>query len=399
MTIAEKNYDLLQKANEIKDYVSKLRNQIHMNPELGFKEINTAALIKKELVSYGVEVLDIDVPTGVLGVLKGQKIGGNTVTAIRADIDALPIQEQTGFAFSSCLDGIMHACGHDGHTAMLLGVAKLLATMTADFSGTVKFIFQPGEEVLGGAEAMVKAGVLENPKVDNIIALHSWPYLPTGVIGTWKGAYYAAADAFEAKIIGGSGHGAYPHKSNDSLLAATHAVTALQALTSRQLNAIENTVMSICTFHAGTAFNIIPEFSTFSGTVRTHSEEIRKSIPAKMEKIIKGVAEAFGCQYEFKYRIGISTVNNNPDVVDDVIAAIHQSLGEQHVTTLPGPVMGSEDFSEYSKLIKKSAIFRIGTTNPGDPEIPLHSGKYNFNNDTIPYGITAIAQYVLNTNR
>lgn len=390
--------DIFKRANEIKEYISEIRNNIHQNPELGMKETKTSELIKQELIKYGVEIVDINVKTGVVGILKGKKQGKDTVTAIRADMDALPIIEKTGLLYASQVEGVMHACGHDGHTAILLGVAKLLSSIRDEFSGTVKFIFQPAEELASGAQAMIDAGALENPKVDNIIALHSWPYMPAGVIGTWKGAYYAASDKFEAKMIGGSGHGAYPHKTPDSLLAASHAVVALQAIPSRQLNAIDNTVLSVCFFNAGSAFNVIPEFSKFGGTVRTHNDAVRKSMPEKMEKIISGIAQTFGCEYEFNYKFGLSMVYNDGEVVDKVTEAVKQSLGEEYVKVLPGPVMGGEDFGEYSRLVKKSAIFRLGTRGNDGVEIPLHSEKYNFNNDAIPYGITALVQYVLNEN-
>lgn len=390
--------DILKRANEIKDYISEIRNIIHQNPEIGMKETKTSDLVKQELIKYGVEIVDINVPTGVLGILKGKKQGVDTVTAIRADMDALPVIEKTGLPYASQVEGVMHACGHDGHTAILLGVAKILSTMTDKFSGTVKFIFQPAEELGSGALAMINAGVLENPKVDNIVALHSWPYMPAGIIGTWKGAYYAASDKFEAKMIGGSGHGAYPHKTNDSLLAATHAVVALQAIPSRQLNAIDNTVLSVCFFNAGTAFNVIPEFSKFGGTVRTHNDAIRRSMPEKMEKIVKGIAETFGCKYEFNYKFGLNMVYNDGEVVEKLRDAVKESLGEEYTKELPGPVMGGEDFGEYSNLVKKSAIFRLGTRGSDGVEVPLHSEKFNFNNDAIPYGITALVQYVLNEN-
>lgn len=390
--------EIFEKANEIKEDITNIRRHIHQNPELGFKEFNTSNLIKEELKNYGVEVVEIDHPTGVVGLLKGEKEGTNTITALRADIDALPIEEKTNLPYSSQIDGIMHACGHDGHTAMLLGAAKLLSDMTDKFSGTVKFIFQPAEETLSGAQEMVKAGVLDNPKPDSIVALHSWPYLPTGVLGTWKGAYYASGDKFTCKIVGGSGHGAYPHKSNDSLLTATHTVVALQSITSRQVDAIDNTVLSVCTINGGKAFNTIPEYVEFSGTVRCHDNEIRESMPGKMEKIIKGVVEAFGCKYEFNYEFGTPMVINNPDTVDMLIDAATQTSGAEFVTQLPGPVMGSEDFGVYSKEIQDSAILRLGTADVGNEEIPLHNERFDFNDDTIPYGVSILTQYVLNKN-
>lgn len=386
------------KANELKDYVTALRRQIHQHPELGGQEVRTAELICRELQSYGVEIVPVNVPTGVVGLLHGKKPGRGQVTALRADIDALPILEKTGLLYASEHEGKMHACGHDGHTAMLLGAAKLLSTMTEQFSGIVKFIFQPAEETLSGAKDMVKAGVLENPQVDSIVGLHSWPYLPVGVLGTWKGPYYASGDSFQVKIIGGSGHGAYPHKSKDCLLAAAQIVTALQSIVSRQLNAIDNTVLSVCTFHGGTAFNIIPEQVEFSGTVRCHNSEIRNSMPQKMEKIIGGMAEAFGCRYEFNYNFAVPVVANDPETVDRLAAAAEKTAGTGFAVELPGPVMGSEDFGMYSEKIPASAILRLGIADEKNSEIPLHNERFNFNDDAIPYGVAILSQYVLDKN-
>ena len=389
--------EVFQKAKGLMEYVMKLRRQIHQNPELGLKEYETAALIKQELESYGVEVVPISAETGVLGILRGEKEGGNTVTAFRADIDALPILEQTGLPYASKNTGVMHACGHDGHTAILLGTAKLLSSMRDRFSGTVKFIFQPGEETLFGAKEMVKAGVLENPDVDIIVALHAWPFIETGKIGIWPGPYQASGDKFSVKIYGGGGHGAYPHKSKDPLLAANHAVIALQSIVSRQINAIDSTVLSVCTFHAGNAFNVIPEEVEFTGTVRCHNKEVRNSMEKRMEKILKGIVEAFDCNYELDYQYGVPMVVNNPEVLDLLAEAATQAIGENSVETLPGPVMGSEDFSLYLEKVP-GAFVRLGNTNPGEEEISVHNDRFNFNDDAIPYGMSTLTQFVLNKN-
>lgn len=381
------------------DYFTKIRRHLHQNPELGHQEHNTSAFIRKELESYGIELGTNTAPTGVVGILKGEKAGSDQVTALRADIDALPILEKTGLEYQSAVEGLMHACGHDGHTTMLLAAAKLLADKRSEFSGTVKFIFQPAEERLNGAITMVDAGVLEDPKVDSIIALHSWPHLPTGMLGIWDGAYYASGDSFKITVRGSSGHGAYPHRTKDALLAASHMVVALQAITSRQLDAIENTVLSVCTFHAGTAFNIIPDTVEIEGTVRSHNRDIRESMPGRMEKIIRGVLSAFDCDYEFDYVKGVSPVVNNPATVADVVEAATQVNGADSIVTLPGPVMGSEDFAEYNARVEDSAIFRIGIAKEGEEEIALHNECFNYNDETIPYGAAILAQYVLNKNK
>ncbi len=256
--------DIFQKAIELKDYSTKIRRELHQHPELGMKEYKTAELIKKELESFGVEIVPIDMETGVLGVLKGNKKGSPVVTAIRADIDALPIEEINDIPYKSVHKGVMHACGHDGHTAILLGIAKLLSSMKDQFSGIVKFVFQPAEEILTGAKVMVEAGVLENPEVDNIVSLHADPYLDTGKIGTWIGTFHASGDKFNIKITGNGGHGALPHQTNDVVLTASQLVVALQGIVSRQINAFDSIVISVCTIHGGTAFNIIPEEITLT---------------------------------------------------------------------------------------------------------------------------------------
>jgi len=387
--------ELWEQGMRLKEELSEIRRKIHMKPEKGFEEFETTQLIKQALESYGVTILDLDMPTGVVGILCGEKPGKGKTIAFRADMDALPIVERTGLPYISQEEGKMHACGHDGHTAMLLGLAKLLSERRKAFSGAVKFLFQPAEEIAQGAKAMIAAGALENPKVEEIIALHAWPDYPTGVIGFWEGHYYAAADAFQVKLIGDSGHGAYPHKSKESLLAAAHGVVALQSITSRQLNAIDNTVLSVCMFHSGTAANVMPENSEFGGTIRTHNPEIREKMPEKIETIIQGVANAFQCDYEFKHHKGIPGVFNHPQMVRDFIDGVEKLLGKEAVKELPGPVMGSEDFGEYSALVEKSAIFRIGITDKGKPVAPLHSQRFDFNDEAIPYGVVAMAQYVL----
>ncbi len=386
------------KAKDLQEYVAKIRQQIHQNPELGMKEYKTVNLVKQELESYGVKIVPIDVETGILGVVQGTKSGSATVTALRADMDALPIVEKTGVSYSSVNDGVMHACGHDGHTAILLGVAKLLSTLRDQFSGTVKFIFQPGEETLVGAREMVRAGVLENPKVDTIVALHAWPYISVGKIGVRPGPYHASADFFKAKIIGTGGHGGYPHKGSDCLLAATQAVGALQSIVSRQLNAIDNTVLSVCTIHGGTAFNIIPAEVEFTGTVRCHNMEIRNSMKDRMNKIIGNTAEAFGCGYEFEYILGLPMTINHPEVTQQLCEAAMQTIGEDQIVQLPEPVMGSEDFALYQETVPQSAFIRLGN-NAGDKEIPVHTDRFNFNDDAIPAGIAVLTQFVLDRNQ
>lgn len=265
----DENEKIITLIGSIKEYLITIRRKIHKYPELGFKEFITTDLVKRELSKHDISIVETGVSTGLLAVIQGKKKGKSSVIAIRADIDALPIEEETGLAYASENLGVMHACGHDGHTAILMGTAIVLSKLTKYFSGTIKFIFQPSEESLTGAKYMIKAGVLDNPRVEKIIALHSWPYLETGVIGKWIGPYYASADSFEISIIGESGHGAYPHKTPDSIIAASNIVCNLQNIISRQIEAIDNVVLSVCMISGGTTFNVMPKKTLIKGTVRS----------------------------------------------------------------------------------------------------------------------------------
>jgi len=389
---------ILGKALELKDYATNARRYLHENPELGFKEFNTTAFIKKELEGMGVEVLPLSLPTGAVGIIRGTKPGNNRVTAIRADIDALAITEKTGKAYASKNSGVMHACGHDGHTAILLGTAKLLNSMKESFSGTVKLIFQPSEEGLNGSKEMIAAGVLENPKVDNIVMIHGWPQFKVGEVGSWPGQYMASADSFKVRIVGKGGHGCRPFKALNPIVAASQIVSALQNIVSSEIDTFAPAVVTVCKFNAGTAFNIIPDDAIFEGTVRTLDENVRLDIKNRMERIIKGVSASFNCTYEFSYNFEVSCLVNTPEIVENLLKAADDSLGEGHIRNLTGPTMGAEDFSNYVNYVGKGALLRLGITNPGEEELVLHNDRFDFNDEAIPIGIATFVQYVLNTN-
>jgi len=390
---------IFDKARELKKELIKIRQNIHQYPELAFIEIRTTTIIKEELKKLGITLIPLKSETGVYGLLKGEKKSSNeTVTALRADIDALPIQEQSGVEYQSINEGIMHACGHDGHIAILLGVAKVLSSMKSDFSGIVKFIFQPAEEVFGGAKMMVEEGVLVNPSVNTIVALHCYPLLEVGKIGIYDGVYMASADKFTIKIVGKGAHGAYPHKSVDPIVTAAQVVIALQEIISREINALDKAVISICGIKGGRAFNIIPEIVTLFGTVRCHNPELRNAIKEKMERIIKGVTSAYKCSYHFDYEFCVSQVINTPEINDSIAKAAKESLGEVKVEILDYPAMGSEDFSVYLEKVPNGAFFRLGITDPGkDPLIP-HSSHFDFNDEAIPYGVAVLTQLILDLN-
>jgi len=390
--------DIKSKADAMKDELVKIRRHIHQHPELGMKEYETTKFVKEELTKAGIKIKDIGTETGILAIIEGEKKGPNTVTALRADMDALPIQEETGLDYASQNEGVMHACGHDGHTTMLLGAAKLLNTMKDQFSGTVKFIFQPAEETLAGAKSMVEAGVLEDPDVDNILGLHGWPIVDVGKIAFWRGPYMASADKFTVKVIGFGGHGAYPHKSLDPVLAASTAVVQFQNIVSRQIDALEKTVISVCTINGGKAFNVIPGEVSFSGTVRCHNNDVRLGIKDKMDTIMQGIAKSFGVKYELDYEWGVPPVVNNPGIVDMVIKAAAKVLGEGKAEQLKIPAMSSEDFSFYLEKVPRGAFIRVGIAKLGEPPLVVHNDHFNFNDDAIPVGVSLFTQYVLDQN-
>lgn len=391
--------EIYKKALEIKDYATRIRRLIHQNPEISMKEYNTTALLKKELLDMGVEVVPIAMEVGILGILHGKKDGKPAVTALRADIDALPITEQTGLPYSSQSEGIMHACGHDGHAAVVLGTAKLLSCMRNNFSGTVKFIFQPGEEIFLGAKKMIEAGVLTNPDVDTIVGLHCHVEADAGKIMVWPGPYMASADKFTITVTGKGSHGAKPHKSKDCLLASAHIITALQSIVSRQIDCLENVVISVCTINGGTAFNIIPEQVTLSGTVRCQGESIRRTIERRIKRIVSSTSAAFECKSELLYSYATPPVINHPEVNDMIVQAAVQAIGERSIGKLSGPEMGSEDFSYYLEKISYGALFRLGINRPGEEIAAIHNSRFDFNDEALVSGIATLAQFIINKNQ
>jgi len=272
---------------ELSESVIALRRTLHQWPELGFQEQRTSALIAQQLAALGIEVKTGIAQTGVLGTLKGNAPGKTVL--LRADIDGLPIEEASGAPYASQNHGVMHACGHDGHTAILLTVAKLLAERRGEFSGTVKFAFQPAEELPpGGAIGMLEEGILENPKVDAVFGLHLWNGLSVGKVGVDEGPIMASVDRFEILIRGVGSHGAYPHTGVDPIVIGSHVVTALQTVVSREVPPLAPVVVTVGEFHGGTAFNVIPSHTSLSGTVRTIDARIRHEMPDRLERVVRG---------------------------------------------------------------------------------------------------------------
>ena len=338
-----------------------IRRHLHENPELGFEEVATAQYIADYLAGLGLEVTRQVAKTGVVALIRGVQ-PGKTV-AIRADMDALPIQELNEVPYKSKHPGKMHACGHDAHVAAAIGAARILWELRDQINGNVKFIFQPAEEAPGGAEPMIAAGVLENPTVDAIIGGHVWGGLESGIIEVMSGPTMASSDIIRLKIIGKGGHAAQPHTTIDPIVIASEIVGALQKLVSRQTDPFEAVVISICSFHAGDVFNVIPHSAYLEGAVRTLNNELRQELPHKIEKIIRGITEPYGATYELDYYLGYPVTVNDPGVTETVRKAAVSVLGADKVRVAARASMGGEDYAYFLNKVPGTYI-RIGTRNP-----------------------------------
>lgn len=387
--------DLEKRAERITDYMTGLRRSIHRRPELGFCERETTALVRRELSSLGVGIEDLDLETGVVGLLQGTAKGPATVTALRADMDALPVTEKSGLSYASQNPGVMHACGHDGHVAMLLGAAKLLCELRDAFSGTVKFLFQPAEELLAGAQKMIDSNCLRNPDVDRIIALHGWPDLDVGKIGIFPGPYMASADRFEICIQGAGGHGGYPHRARDPVNAGAHTILALQSIISRETDPLDRAVISVCTVSAGHAFNVIPEQALLGGTVRCHEVRVRAELREKITRVVEWAPRALGCEGRLEWIELVPPLSNDPELCQIIDEVGEEVLGEGRVEYLPGPVMGSEDFAAYLQHVPRGALFRVGLKSAGRETIPLHNARFDFNDEALAVGASVLSGLVL----
>ncbi|NLA90393.1 MAG: amidohydrolase, partial [Synergistaceae bacterium] len=309
--------EILQKALDSQPYLTAAKSRIHSVPELGMEEFETTAFIRSELESMDIPMKPLAGDVGVLGIIEGKRAGAGKTIALRADIDALPIQETADVPDKSTVPGVMHACGHDAHAAMLLGAAKLLSSMREGFSGTVKLLFQPAEEGLGGARYMIESGALEGPRPDFVLGIHGHNGFNVGEIAFRNGPSMASSDLFTVTIKGKSGHGAYPHRiGSDPVQAASSAIMALQSIVTRQIDAIDSVVLSVCEIHGGSAKNIIPETVQFGGTVRCQSPETRNSMKERMEAVVKASAAAYLCAAELDYSLGVPPLVNDPEVAD-----------------------------------------------------------------------------------
>ena len=374
--------ELNAKVEKIQDKVIAWRRQLHANPELSFQESKTAQFVYDTLQSFGNLEVSRPTKTSVMARLVGGKPG--KVLAMRADIDALPLREENAVDYASKNAGVMHACGHDGHTAMLLGTACIFSGMKEEIAGEVRFFFQHAEELFpGGAKEMVAAGVMDG--VDYVLGAHVFPGLDRGKVSVGSGIRCAAPDSFELAIIGKGGHAAHPETSVDPIAIGAQVVTNLQHIVSRQIDALDNVVVSITQFHAGTANNIIPNEVKMCGTVRSFDPKLRAYAPKAMEQIIKGVTEAHGASYTFTYLQGYDPLVNDDKVATILEKAACELLGDAVLEPMK-PSMGGEDFSAFLQKAP-GAFFRVGVGKPNQDNYPLHHPRFDFDERALAVGI------------
>jgi len=373
----------------LEEEMTAWRRDFHMHPELAYEETRTAGIVAEKLESWGIEVKRGLGKTGVVGVIRGT--GEGPSIGLRADMDALPIVEANDTPWKSQNNGVMHACGHDGHTTMLLGAAKYLAE-TRNFAGTVNVIFQPAEEGFAGAQAMIDDGLFEDFPCDQVYGLHNWPQMPAGTIAAVKGPIMAAADKFDITVTGKGAHGAMPHHGVDPVVIGSQIVTALQSLVSRTNDPMSTAVISITMFHAGAAYNVIPDEAVLSGTVRTFDGKVQDRIEAGMAAIAEGVAKGMGGSAAVNYRRGYpATVNH--DRQTDLAAGVAASIvGADNVRDDVEPTMGAEDFAFM--LNQKPGCYLWLGQGGGASEANVHHPQYDFNDKVLPIGASVLARLV-----
>ena len=373
----------LDRARLYQDELTAIRRDIHAHPELGLEEHRTADIVARKLEEWGIEVHRGVGQTGVVGVLRNGN--GQASVGLRADMDALPIQEATGLPYASQNPGLMHACGHDGHTTILLGAAKYLAEPKA-FNGTVNFIFQPAEEGLGGAEAMLKDGLFDRFPCDSVFGLHNHPGLDVGKFATSPGARFSGGAFFDIKITGKGAHGARPQESIDPVMVACHLATALQSIVSRNVSAQDTAVDSITRIQSGDAYNVIPQYAAMAGTVRTMKSEVMALVEANMKRLATSIAEGFGAEAEVDFRKLFAPVVNNANEALAYADAAAEVAGEANVRRDAPPSMASEDFGF---MMEKVPGAHVMFGNGGSASV--HNHLYDFNDEAIPYGVALFA--------
>jgi amidohydrolase len=388
--------DFKAEAEKLREELVARRRDFHKYPELGFEEVRTAGIVAQELTRLGLEVQTGVGKTGVVGLLEGGREGPTIL--VRADMDALPIQEENGFEYASANPGKMHACGHDGHTAIALGVVKLLSEHRDEIAGRIKFVFQPAEEIVGGAKAMVDDGVLSDPRPDVTLGLHLWNRSPLGWVGVGDGPVMAGASVFKLVIRGKGGHGASPHLSIDPVVCAAQLITAFQTIVSRNLNPLDNAVVSVTKLQAGTATNIIPEEVELQGTIRTFKSEILDLVKRRMEELSNAIARGMGCSASLTITDGTRPVSNNPEVAERVRKALGRVVSPDGFDQTER-TMGAEDVGFFMDDIPGMYFF-VGAEVPNQKEYyGHHHPRFDFDENALPLSVAlmsaAVAEYVL----
>lgn len=384
----------LKQAQDLFPYTQAMRRDFHKHPELGFNEIRTGGIVAKELEALGIEVTKGVGKTGVVGFLEGSKPGPTIL--LRFDMDALPINEDTGAEYSSENPGVMHACGHDGHTAIGLTVAKILNERKNELAGNIKFCFQPSEEgtngeEIGGALMMMRDGVLEGPKVEKTLSLHLWNDKPVGWLHVAEGPVMAGADLFSINLTGKGGHGAQPEVTIDPIVCASQIVTALQSIVARNIEPLKPAVISVTTLHSGTAFNVIPQTAELGGTIRTFEPEIRKKVHRRFEEIVRGTAQAMNCEVEILIKQVSAPVINNDNVAASVMNSAQNLFPQNEIASNPYLTMGAEDMG-YMQEKADGCYFFIGSANAEkNLNFNHHHPKFDFDESALVNGAALMA--------
>jgi hippurate hydrolase len=380
---------IINRVAGMQDDVAVWRQDLHAHPELGFDVHRTAGIVADKLRAFGCDQVVTGVgKTGVVGVIKGRETRSGRVMGLRADMDALPILEATDVPYASTTPGTMHACGHDGHTSMLLGAARYLCE-TRNFDGTVCLIFQPNEEGLTGGTAMLEDNLLDRFGIQEFYGMHTWPGTPIGSFGTRPGPLLAAADRFTIDIAGKGAHAMAPHTSIDPVIVAAQTIMALQTIASRSTNPLDAVVVSTCMVHAGDAFNIIPERATLTGTVRTLDESVRDATQQRLGQLAKATAEAFGATASVHYERFVPVTMNDPAKTSLAVKVAREVAGAHTVRDDLAPAMGAEDFAHM--LNQRPGAYILIGNGPGSG---LHTPGINFNDAALPYGISYFARLV-----
>jgi len=384
--------NLLSEAEKIKSEVIQLRRNFHMHPEIAREEERTVEIVRQTLESLGIKTQRV-AGTGLVGLLEGK--GPGKTVALRADMDALPMHDEKNVEYASQNSGKMHACGHDAHTAGLLGAAMLLSQYRNHFAGNVKFLFQPAEENEGGALPMIEEGVMENPKVDGVFGLHVSVELEAGTLGVRYGQFYAACDTFDVVIHGKSSHGARPHDGIDAIVVGSQVVSALQSFISRNVNPIDSAVVTIGKFIGGYQRNIIADKVELAGTVRTLNPEVRAAAMARLPKLIKGVAESLGAEATVQYTLGYPSLINDDRMTDFIKNSATELLGEKNVIVVENPKLGGEDFAYFLQKAPGS-FYQLGIKNEAKGIThPVHTHLFDIDEDALAIAAAVHAKIAL----